>query len=174
MSSCECIQAVVSNPIVKAKVSNPTVKASVSHPVINATIAANRIKAAVSEQRINALLKQNKINALIKQQTIAVKVGTWPGIQVGTGPTRTSILYVSKSCLSGAEFFVNSGGLCYTFERDIGNLRPAAQVFLEDEAVQFYLNGSNLIKGEAVLWTSMYSFIFGFDVDPGDYIKVTS
>jgi hypothetical protein len=57
---------------------------------------------------------------------------------------------------------------------DNGDLRNSAEEFNNDEAVQIYLNGVNMIKGEHVIWTSKYSFSFGFSVDPDDFIKVIS
>jgi len=85
---------------------------------------------------------------------------------------RTTLLTITQAIPTGQDFYTNSGGTYYVKERDDGDLRDTSTKFLEDESVQFYLNGSNLVKGEHVIWTSQWSFVFGFAVDVGDFLKI--
>lgn len=97
----------------------------------------------------------------------------------GTGstahiPQYTTLLTVTQSVPAGSSFFVNSGGTYYIKEKEDGYLGVDSNEFLYDEAIQIYLNGSKVIKGDHVQWTSEYSFNFGFAVDVGDTIEVIS
>lgn len=124
--------------------------------------------------QIRAELKKYVIKTTLRNKIIKPLINQWPGIVVGNGPVNTTILKVTQISFSGSEFYVNSSGVSYIHEQDHGNLRPHPLFFLQDDAVQFFLNGSNLLKEEEVIWSSMHSFILNFDTDPGDYIKILS
>lgn len=103
--------------------------------------------------------------------------GTW--ILEGTGstghvPTLTTLLTVTKATAAGSSFFVDSGGTYYIKEKEDGYLGVDSNEFLHDEAIQLYLNGSKVIKGDHVQWDSDVSFVFGFAVDIGDTIEIIS
>lgn len=123
-------------------------------------------------QSIEAKLSQSIIEAKVVTQQINVAPTFWPGVIDAGASTRCTIIRITKTSASGAEFFVNSAGTNYTIDGDFGNLRSSDDLFLTDEAVQFFLNGSILIKGEHIVRTSTYSFIFMFDVDPPDFILI--
>jgi hypothetical protein len=111
---------------------------------------------------------------LLRTTGIGLSVETIPGEDISGSPTKTTLLTVVSKADSGAEFFVNSSGNKYIKEKDDGNLGNSSSEFLSNENIQIYLNGNNMIKGDHVQWTSNVSFIFGFSVDPGDFIKIVS
>ena len=91
-----------------------------------------------------------------------------------TGPEKTTLLTIHNKRTSGCVFYVNSSGTYYIKEKEDGYLGASASEFNLNEGIQIYLNGANLVKGEHVIWDSSVSFSFGFDVDPGDFVKVVS
>ena len=105
---------------------------------------------------------------------IGLMVETVPGTVGADIAELTTLLTVIHPMPAGSEFFVNSSGTNYIKERDNGNLGADSNEFLNNEKIQIYLNGNNMVKGDHVSWTSSTSFVFGFDVDPGDFIKIVS
>ena len=96
-----------------------------------------------------------------------------------TGPARetakyTTVLKITVDSPAGTSFFTNSSGTNYIKSGDDGDLRITGTDFLNDQIVQFYLNGANLIKSEHISRTGQYSFNFWFGTSKDDWIKIIS
>ncbi len=113
-------------------------------------------------------------NMFLKTTGVGRSVETVPSTTTSDIAENTTLLTVTKVVPAGSEFFVNSNGTYYVKEKDDGDLSTTSEEFLDNEKIQVFLNGSNMVKGDHIQWASQVSFIFGFPVDPGDFIKIIS
>lgn len=117
----------------------------------------------VSERALESNVVTNALEVMLVESAFFVR----PYI-------KTTLLTAIRKIAAGVTFFTDSSGANYIKEGDDGDLRDGPDAFKKTEQLQIYLNGSNLVKGEQVMWSSKWSFVFGFGMDPGDSIKIIS
>ncbi len=141
-------------------------------------IEENKLEVIFADRSPEAVIavSQSIIIADITPHVLEVTIIEIPDGHTNTADiaSRTTLLNITEKVPANNDFFVNSGGTYYTKEKDNGFLLMNDAAFQDNEKIQAYLNGTNLIKNTHWFWTSPVSFRFLFAVDAGDFIKVVS